>query len=358
MIFLLILLAALGTGALIVWNLLLFKANGEHEEEIAHYAFREYKAKFAELEEKYTLDSEALEKLTGWAAVWYKLWNNPKTSEKKATELQKKIDKLESGNFKSINFTILPGYAAFKLAGITADNKMYMRLMTMFSELSGREYASNNARYVMSCMISIALGGVGFSALLGVLMVGLGEDMGLYLAIGGPLFAVVFAYALFDGIRSKAQKRKDEITSDLAQAVTEIALLTGSGMEVFRAWGEVCSPVHRRSSLYREMRQVTMEINNGFNPASALDNFIKRCGTKETTRLGASILQNLTRGNDELSIFLGELSQEVWEERKHNARRLGEQSRSKLMFPMMLIFVGILIMIIVPIFFMMSDMGF
>jgi tight adherence protein C len=144
---------------------------------------------------------------------------------------------------------------------------------------------------------------------------------------------------------------------DFAQAVTEIALLTSSGMEMFRAWNEVCKNPERTGALFKEMRQVSAEIEYGAQPGMALEGFIKRCSTKDTSRLGASILQNLTRGNEELSLFLTELSREVWEERKHSARRLGEQARSKLMLPMGLIFFGIIIIVATAVIVGMGGMG-
>jgi tight adherence protein C len=105
------------------------------------------------------------------------------------------------------------------------------------------------------------------------------------------------------------------------------------------------------------MRQVSADIENGAQPSMALEGFIKRCGTKDTSRLGASILQNLTRGNEELSMFLTELSREAWEERKHSARRLGEQARSKLMLPMGLIFFGIILIVGAAVISGMGGMG-
>jgi tight adherence protein C len=127
---------------------------------------------------------------------------------------------------------------------------------------------------------------------------------------------------------------------------------------MFRAWEEVCSSPNRQGPLYNEMRQTSGEINSGYSPERALEGFIKRCGTKETARLGASILQNISRGNEELSLYLTSLSQEVWEDRKQNARKYGEQAKSKLLLPMGLIFLGIILLVAAPIMLSMGDMGF
>ena len=51
-----------------------------------------------------------------------------------------------------------------------------------------------------------------------------------------------------------------------------------------------------------------------------------------------------------MSYFLAEMSREMWEEKKNLVRQKGETAGTKLLLPIGLIFIGILIMIIVPIF--------
>jgi tight adherence protein C len=43
------------------------------------------------------------------------------------------------------------------------------------------------------------------------------------------------------------------------------------------------------------------------------------------------------------------MSDESWNEQKHAVRRKGEMASTKMLFPIMLIFLGILIMIMLPI---------
>ena len=43
-------------------------------------------------------------------------------------------------------------------------------------------------------------------------------------------------------------------------------------------------------------------------------------------------------------------SKEVWNLRRQNIRRQGEKAASKLMLPIMIMFIGILIMVLIPIF--------
>jgi len=359
MIFIIFILLIVGSALLALWNVLLFMSTNANAQELANHTLREAKIKMKTLEIKFNDDTEALENLTGLLYFWRKLWHNPASSEKKAMKLQNSMDKLEGGNFSGINFLILPGFTAIEKLHITGDLKFYQTMVGTFSDLKGREFAAYDTRHMIASMISYAIFSSALFIILGVFMFASGQDLiGLMFAFGGPVMAPLLSYSLYDGIKSKAKIRKNEIMVDFPQAITEIALLTSSGMELFRAWDEVCRPENRTGPLFVEMRQTIKEIHNGFEPAVAIESFIKRSGTRDTARLGASILQNLTRGNDSLSLFLIELSQEVWAERKNGARALGEQVKSKLMLPMFLIFLGIIILVSVPIILGVSNMGF
>ena len=84
--------------------------------------------------------------------------------------------------------------------------------------------------------------------------------------------------------------------------------------------------------------------------ADAYRNFADRCSVKEVRKFTSLILQNLQKGNSEIAFFLKEMSNEMWEEKKHLVKRKGEAANSKLLIPIGMIFVGILIMIMVPAF--------
>ena len=58
----------------------------------------------------------------------------------------------------------------------------------------------------------------------------------------------------------------------------------------------------------------------------------------------------IQKGSNEVVIFLRDMSAEAWEEKKHEVKRKGEKASSKLILPIGLVFFGVLILIIVPIF--------
>lgn len=103
------------------------------------------------------------------------------------------------------------------------------------------------------------------------------------------------------------------------------------------------------------MQKTVQEMQNGVSDIDAYRNFADRCGIKEVRRFSSTMIQNLQKGNSEVAFFLREMSDEIWEQKKHLVKRKGEAANSKLLFPMVLIFMGILGMIMVPAFL---GMGF
>jgi tight adherence protein C len=102
------------------------------------------------------------------------------------------------------------------------------------------------------------------------------------------------------------------------------------------------------------MQTTVNEMKNGVSEIDAMFNFGSRCIIPEIKKFTSTIVQGMVKGNSDLIIMLQEQSKEVWALKKQNVRRQGEKASSKLMIPMMLMFVGILIMVIVPVF---ANMG-
>jgi len=98
------------------------------------------------------------------------------------------------------------------------------------------------------------------------------------------------------------------------------------------------------------MQTTVNEMNNGVSEIDAMFNFGSRCIIPEIKKFTSTIIQGMTKGNSELTAMLQEQSKEVWQLKKQLVRREGEKAASKLLIPICVMFVGILIMIIVPIF--------
>ena len=60
------------------------------------------------------------------------------------------------------------------------------------------------------------------------------------------------------------------------------------------------------------------------------------------------VTKSYVSGNANLASDLKGINDVCWLDKKHNARRMGEKIQNKLFVPTMLMFVGILVVIVVP----------
>lgn len=143
-------------------------------------------------------------------------------------------------------------------------------------------------------------------------------------------------------------KRNKEIDRELPNVLSKLTLLVNAGMILSEAWVKVGST--GTSTIYEEMNKSILEIQNGTSELDAYLRFADRCMSVEVKKFIATLVQNITKGNKELVEYLKKQTTLSWEEKKHNVRRQGEKASSKLMIPIGIMFIGLLILIVVPIF--------
>jgi tight adherence protein C len=102
------------------------------------------------------------------------------------------------------------------------------------------------------------------------------------------------------------------------------------------------------SYLYTELVQAVNELKNNYSFSQVLEDFSKRCSVQEVSIFTTTVLLNYRRGGAEFVLALRDLSRTLWEKRKALSRTLGEQASSKLVFPMVLIFLVILLIVATP----------
>lgn len=245
--------------------------------------------------------------------------------------------------FKEIYFV---GYAIIEAIGYQYKSKGDRKLRKELSVLYGNKYSEYYLRVIYAQKITLS-----FTLLcMAVPLYGLADDIMASLVI--VMFAGLAFYYFGTLTTEKILKRSEEMLIDFSNVVSKLALLTNAGMIMREAWEEVAFT--GESSLYKEMQRAVDEMNNGVSEIDAMFNFGSRCIIPEIKKFTSTIVQGMVKGNSELTAMLQEQSKEVWAMKKQNVRRQGEKASAKLLFPMMLMFVGILVMVIIPIF---ANMG-
>ncbi|MCI8530173.1 MAG: type II secretion system F family protein [Lachnospiraceae bacterium] len=238
------------------------------------------------------------------------------------------------------------GYEALNIIKYAYRSKRDRKLRKEISILYGEKYAEYYLRVIHAQQITIAL----TLFVLAFVMYGLANDIMAFVVV---VFFAFVAYYYFGTVTSeRILKRSEEMMSDFSEVISKLALLTNAGMIFREAWEEVAFTGER--ALYLEMQAAVGEMQNGYAEVDALFRFGVKCVVPEIKKFTSTVIQGITKGNSELSMMLQEQSREIWNLRRQNIRRQGEKAANKLMIPIMIMFVGILIMVLIPIF---SNMG-
>lgn len=215
--------------------------------------------------------------------------------------------------------------------------------------LYGERYADYYMRVFYAQKISLIY--LSFSLVCALSAMAGGTDKLLLLGLAVIMCGAMYYY--FTTVpANQVKKRSVQFLNEFPNAVSTIALLVNSGMILREAWREVA--MSNETELYMEMRKVNDDIDNGVSEIDALYAFANRCVTPEIKKFTSFIVQGLEKGSKDLADALRNQTNELWELKKQNILRQGELASSKLMIPLMVMFVGILIMIMGPI---MTNLG-
>lgn len=170
-----------------------------------------------------------------------------------------------------------------------------------------------------------------------------------YTFLAFTLSMPLLVFYLYDKELEKKQRKKyDIIRADFPDMVSKIVLLVNAGMTLSRAWEKICIDTKKDTPLYKELRITYQQIQAGKPEAEAYEDFARRCRVKEITKFITLIIQNLKKGSGDLVPLLKLQADECWELRKGRAKQLGDEASEKLILPLMIMFVGILIIVVLP----------
>ena len=234
------------------------------------------------------------------------------------------------------------GYALVELINYQFKSKSNRKLRKEISVLYGEKYADYYLRVKKKKKITIA----SIVLALAFILYGFADSIAAFFVL--VAFAGVAYYYFGTVTEKRILKRSEEMLSDFSNVVSKLALMTNAGMILREAWEQIAFT--GETTIYKEMQTSVDEMKNGVSEVDALYRFGTRCIIPEIKKFTSTIIQGLIKGNRELVFMLQEQSREVWSQKKQAVNRQGEKAASKLLIPIMIMFVGILIMILVPIF--------
>ncbi|MDO5560976.1 MAG: type II secretion system F family protein [Oscillospiraceae bacterium] len=234
------------------------------------------------------------------------------------------------------------GFGLMKLIKTDINSMAFRARKNRNAQLYSTEYAE---------FYTYVITGAQFTYFLTLLPMGLsigalsGEPLVIMAAVLSSLLMLVF---LDFEVRKKVNEKSEDIMCELPDVISRLTLLVNAGMVLRDAWTAVAYSSHE--SLYKEMQKVSSDLKNGISESDALSAFAYRCQISQIRKFSNTLAQNIQKGNSELVSSLIQLADELWEDKKNIVKKKGEAVNQKLLFPMLLIFVAIIIMIIVPVF--------
>lgn len=241
------------------------------------------------------------------------------------------------------------GFAMIELFKTDLRSESARKIREQAGILYGRRYSDYYLRVLYAQMYTytavFAYTGLFLSCLMG--------------STDGIMFTVltlVASYAIYKYYQGSYSRKIEKLNiaymRDFPNAVSTIALLVNAGMFLRDAWKQVA--YSSDEPLYMQMRIVVDDMNNGISEADAIFAFANRCATKEIRKFAALVTQGIEKGGRDLTESLSKQAELLINEKRQLVLQQGEKASNKLMIPIMMIFLGVLVMVMVPI---MSNMG-
>lgn len=224
-------------------------------------------------------------------------------------------------------------------------NQVYQKVLELRGPKDVEFYSYIHSGYRLAAALIVSAG----ASVVGAIMSAQGDvSNGLLLSgIAVGAFAAV-PFLVDSSLKEQIEKRRRSIQMEFPEFINKLTLLVNAGMTISKAWEKIINENKKDHILYEEMRYALMEIKAGKAEAVAYEEFARRCRVKEVTKFVSVIVMNLKRGGSEVVPVLKAQGDECWEMRKNAARQLGEEASTKILIPLMIMFLGIVLIVATP----------
>jgi tight adherence protein C len=181
--------------------------------------------------------------------------------------------------------------------------------------------------------------------------------------LSGIVLILCIPLALYKELDRQIKRKKQAIILDLPDLINRMTLLLGAGETVQGAimkcasnrFLDGASNSSKHGPLQKEIVLLASGIQNREPFHLLMERLGTRCAVQEVSIFTTTVLMNYKRGGDSFVLALKALSSEMWQRRKAITRTLGEEASSKLIFPMLLIFLVVMTIVAAPAVTMMNQ---
>lgn len=224
------------------------------------------------------------------------------------------------------------------------QNQTYQKVLELRGPKDVEFYFYIHNGYRKATAILVGAG----ASVMGMIMGTQGDSNGLILSLVAVIGFFAMPFVVDSGLNEEITKRRRSIQMEFPEFVNKLTLLVNAGMTISKAWEKIINENKKDHILYDEMRYALAEIKAGKPEGVAYEEFARRCKVKEVTKFVSVIVMNLKRGGAEVVPVLREQGNECWEMRKNAAKQMGEEAGTKILMPLMIMFLGIVIIVATP----------
>lgn len=224
------------------------------------------------------------------------------------------------------------------------NNRVYQKILELKGPKDAEFYHYIHRGYRLAAAVLFAAG----ASLMGMIMAFQGSSDGMILTAGAVAALISVPFLVDSSLDDSLKKRRLSIQMEFPEFVNKLTLLVSAGMTISKAWEKIINENKRKHILYDEMRYALAQIRAGKPEGIAYEEFARRCHVKEVTKFVSVIVMNLKHGGSDVVPVLREQGNECWEMRKNAAKELGEQAGTKILIPMMIMFLGIVLIVVTP----------
>lgn len=169
-----------------------------------------------------------------------------------------------------------------------------------------------------------------------------------FLLGAGIFLSVLTALYCLESMKSALEKRTAACEAQLPEVVSSMAILVNSGMVLRAAWSMIANS--GTGALCELMHKADVNMQNGYSDADAIFLFGRSSNSTEVKKFTSALLQNMEKGGGELGGFLAQQSSELWNSKKQKMLQAGERAATKLLLPIVMIFIGIILIVMTAAF--------
>lgn len=182
--------------------------------------------------------------------------------------------------------------------------------------------------------------------LLGLLPLGLAIHPLVFLVF--CCFPVLRIFSDQESLRKKTKAIKEDLEEELPQMLTQFVLALRSGVLPYQAWMDLAQK--GKGPLYGEMRALLLRMEGGVSLRVAMQEFGRKFELPALQEAGEILYQGMETGSGELASGLERLRSSLFENRSRSYKLRAEEASQQMIFPSLLLFLGILLLVLVPIF--------